>query len=88
MLDNGNRITCEIKLLDRGRLKIGTHALDTVTVYWERVVAVASPRLFEVEVESGSRDFGALEELAPGRVRVAPPGGRRRRARRWWRSCT
>ena len=75
MLDNGNRITCEIKSMDRGRLKIGTDALDTVTVYWERVVAVASPRLFEVEVENGSRYFGALEEVAPGRVRVAPPGG-------------
>ena len=61
VLDNGNRITCEIKSLDRGRLKIGTDALETVTVYWQRVVAVASPRLFEVEVESGSRYFGALE---------------------------
>ncbi len=38
-------------------------------------MAVASPRLFDVEVESGSRYFGALEEVAPGRVRVVPPGG-------------
>jgi putative salt-induced outer membrane protein YdiY len=74
VLDNGNRITCEIKSLDRGRLRIGTDALDTVTVYWERVVAVASPRLFEVEIDDGARYFGALEEAAPGRVRVVPPG--------------
>jgi hypothetical protein len=75
VLDNGNRITCEIKSLDRGRLKIGTDALETVTVYWERVVAVASPRLFEVEIANGARYFGSLAEVAPGQVRVVPPGG-------------
>jgi putative salt-induced outer membrane protein YdiY len=74
VLDNGNRITCEIKSLDRGRLRIGTDALETVTVYWQRVVAVASPRLFEVEIDDGARYFGALQEAAPGRVRVAAPG--------------
>jgi putative salt-induced outer membrane protein YdiY len=71
-IEQGNRLTCEIKGLDRGRLTIGTDALDTVYVYWDRVEGLASPRVFEVELEDGRRYYGSLDVVAPRRLRVGP----------------
>lgn len=75
VLGNGNELTCEIKGLTRGRLSIGTDALDTVSVYWEQVLRLASPRTFEVETRNGSRHFGRLEDVAERRIRVTPATG-------------
>ncbi len=74
VLSNGDRLTCEIKSLKRGRLSIGTNALDTVSVYWNQVERMASTRTFEVETSTGDRYYGALEDVAPRRIRVAPAG--------------
>jgi hypothetical protein len=71
---NGDRITCEIKNLDRGTLEISTDPLGTVNVHWGEVAEVESPRLFEVEVSSGFEYFGSLRPAAPGQVAVADGG--------------
>jgi putative salt-induced outer membrane protein YdiY len=71
---NGDRVTCEVKTLERGALKISTDPLGTVNVHWGEVVAVASPREFEVQVSSGDRYFGVLQSAAPGQVIVSSPG--------------
>ena len=57
---NGDRITCEIKKLDRGTLKVSTDPLGTVNVHWGEVAAMASPREFEVQVSSGDQYFGVI----------------------------
>src|SRR5688572_19425042 len=67
---NGDRVTCEIKRLDRGTLEISTDPLGTVTVHWGEVTAVASPREFDVQVSSGVQYYGALRPAAPGQVIV------------------
>lgn len=59
-IEKGDRLTCEIKGLERGRLTISTDPLDTVSVYWDRIELLASPRVFEVELSDGQRYFGAL----------------------------
>ncbi len=60
---NGDRLTCKVKALDRGRLKVETDHMGTVYVDWKHVASVEAPRTFEVEVENGEVYYG---ELAPG----------------------
>jgi hypothetical protein len=66
VLGNGNRITCEIKRMDRARLTLSTDAMDTVTVHWDHVAQLVSPRTFEVETSSGATHYGTLA-AAPAR---------------------
>ncbi len=60
-LDNGDDITCEIKELQRGRLRCKTDAMGTVYIKWERIVHIKTDKTFEVEMESGQRYFGSIE---------------------------
>jgi hypothetical protein len=59
-LKNGDRITCEIKKLERGVLEVSTDAAGTLSIHWGDVASLESPREFEVEVESGNRSYGTL----------------------------
>ena len=63
-LKNGDRLTCEIKKLHQGRLTISTDSLDTVSVFWQDVAAVTSPREFEITLDSGDKYDGALGPAA------------------------
>ena len=72
---NGDRITCEIKKLDRGTLEISTDPLGTVKVHWGEVAALASPREFEVQVSSGFQYYGALQAGAAGGEVMVAGGG-------------
>lgn len=74
MLVNGDRMTCEIKELARGRLSVKTDALDTVRVYWGQVDGLSTPRVFEIQTSSGDRLFGTLDYVSPRRIRVTPAG--------------
>jgi hypothetical protein len=71
---NGDRLTCEIKNLDRGTLEISTDPLGSVNVHWGEVTAVESPRAFEVQVSSGFEYYGTMRPAAGGRVAVADGG--------------
>ena len=68
---NGDRITCEIKKLERGTLQISTDPLGTVSVHWGEVVAVTSPRQFDLQVATGYQYYGTLRAGASGEVIVA-----------------
>jgi hypothetical protein len=72
---NGDRITCEIKKLDRGALEISTDPLGTVSVHWGEVTTLASPREFEVQVAAGFQYYGTLRPASAGEVAVADDGG-------------
>jgi hypothetical protein len=74
-LTNGNTLTCEIKLLDRGRLQASTDALGTVNVEWDEVASVTSTRTFRVETASGRREFGQLATSQPGQLDVVTVAG-------------
>ncbi len=60
VLANGDRITGEIKALDRGRLTYSTDDMKTIYIDWVKIVRVESPNLFEIETEGFKRLFGSL----------------------------
>jgi len=74
-LKNGDRITCEIKGLDRSVLSISTDPLGKASVHWGEVADLASPRQFDVQLKSGEHYFGSLLASPPGRMVLGSGGG-------------
>jgi len=71
-LDNGDKITCEIKELERGRLRCKTDALGTIYIKWEHIRDIETDKTLEVEMESGQRYFGSLKNgETPAEMTVA-----------------
>ena len=68
-MKNGDRLTCEIKLLNAGSLDIKLDYVDgTISVEWSEVERLDSKRLFLVTLENGTVYSGRLSiaETAPG----------------------
>jgi hypothetical protein len=61
-IDNGDRITGEIVKLERGILEYKTDNLSTLRVKWEYVVRISSIQQFDIELESGARYIGTIEQ--------------------------
>ena len=59
-LINGDRITCEIKKLDRGKLTVKTDGLGTISIEWDDIQHITSPSSFNVELATGERTFGSF----------------------------
>lgn len=60
---NGDRLTVEIKSLERGKLKVGTTGMGTIEIEWDKIDSVESNYFYEVELQSGVRFYGALTRL-------------------------
>jgi hypothetical protein len=76
VLRNGDRLTGEVKELDRGTLAFETDDLGTVAVEWDNVASVAAAATFEVEDLAGGQYFGALAPGdAEGRINVVSAAG-------------
>jgi hypothetical protein len=69
-LANGDRITCEIKKLDRGKLTVKTDGLGTIAIEWDDIQQITSATRFDVELANGQRTFGSLGRGAPRSVDV------------------
>src|SRR6187399_2641939 len=63
-LKNGDRITCEIKRLDRGKLTVKTDGLGTIAIEWDDIQFVTSKARYEIELQSGDRILGTLVRAA------------------------
>jgi hypothetical protein len=83
-MNNGDRLTCEIKGLDSGTLYVGLdYVAGTISVNWSKVNHIESTQSFIVKTEKGSVYSGMLnttEMAAKGRpmeIRVSetPEGG-------------
>jgi hypothetical protein len=74
-LVNGDTLTCEIKLLDRGRLQVSTDHLGTVNIEWDKVSEVSAKRVFRVETASGLRLLGQLATTTAGHVDIVEASG-------------
>lgn len=75
-LENGDVITCEIKSLERGRLRVSTDSMGTVQVEWSEVVAATSEQRLLLETVSGQRFFGPLVVSEdPQTIRVQTASG-------------
>ncbi len=76
VLTNGDRITGEIKKLERGRLEYNTDDVGRLFIDWTKVAKVSSRQRFDVELKDGSRFFGTLLEAPePGWVIVLADQG-------------
>ena len=75
VLQNGDRITCEILSLTRGKLSVKTDAMSTISIKWIEVEAIASPVPYEVELDSGRRLLGSLVESTGKMLRVKTSAG-------------
>ena len=60
-LQNGDRITGEIRKLERGRLEYKTDDMKTLEVEWLKIDFVQSIHMFDVESVSGRRYQGTLD---------------------------
>lgn len=75
VLVNGDTLTCEVKLLDRGRLQVSTDHLGTVDIEWDKVASVTANRIFRVETATGLRLLGRLATSEPARLDVVQETG-------------
>lgn len=59
-LRNGDRLTAEIKRLERGRLKLSTDSMGTIYVEWKDIARLTSKEIYIVELLDGERVQGTL----------------------------
>jgi len=67
-LTNGDRVTCEVKTLERGRLTIKTESMGTLTVEWDAVDRIVTDKTLEISLSNGRRVFGELADSGESRV--------------------
>jgi hypothetical protein len=59
-LRNGDRITCEIRKLERGKLTVKTDGIGTLGIEWDDIDRVSSAATYDIELASGDHVFGSL----------------------------
>lgn len=57
---NGDRLTGEVKSLERGKLRFNTDATGTISIEWDDVASLESKQNIQVETENGERHLGHL----------------------------
>ena len=57
---NGDRLTGEVKSLERGKLRFKTAATDTISIEWDDVASLKSNQNIQVETQEGDRFLGHL----------------------------
>ena len=74
ILQNGDRITGEIKKLEAGLLKYSTDDMDNVYIEWEKIHHIKSTHRFEIIDIHGVRRYSSMDSTAtPGEVVVRTP---------------
>ena len=69
---NGERLTGEVKGLERGILSYSTDFMGTIDIEWDKVAQLRSDQLFEIEMLDGTRavarpaEFGETGTLLIG----------------------
>ena len=75
-LKNGDRITGEIKVLDRGILQLGTNDIGTIKVEWEDIDSLVSRYQFRIEDRDGAKYIGTLALTTADLLQVTETGAR------------
>ena len=77
ILHNGDRITGEIRKLERGRLEYKTDDIRTLEVEWLKIEFIQSIHVFDVESISGRRYQGSIDKAEEkGQMIVNTEGAR------------
>ena len=71
---NGDKLTGEIKSLQRGRLNFNTDATGTISIEWAEISHIESLQNIQVETSTGTRFFGHLEPTEEDGVVVINTG--------------
>ena len=79
-LANGDRVTCEIQKLDRGKLTVKTDGIGTISIEWNDVARVTSAASYDVELESGARATGSIARGDAGTLDLVSASGTQRLA--------
>ncbi len=75
LLFNGDRVTCEIRSYDDGRLQVKTDIASDIAIKWNKIVSITSDKRFEVETTDGAVHYGTLApSTPPGRLVVVEDG--------------
>ena len=75
-IKNGDRITGEIKEMQRGEMRIDTAASGEIRVKWDHIVRIESDKHIQFETIDGSIYSGSLADAAEEHgLRVKEPGG-------------
>lgn len=61
ILNNGDRITGEIKKLERGKLEYKTDDISTIYIDWAKIDFISSVNQFDIELDTGVRYIGSIE---------------------------
>jgi len=78
ILRNGDKLTGEIRKLDRGMLEFKPDRMSVILIDWVRVVFLSTEYQFDLELESGERHIGTLEKAEEeGKLVVVSDGGRK-----------
>jgi hypothetical protein len=72
-LANGDRLTGEVKSLDRGRLEFSTDDAGTLYLEWDKLVSVVATRQVEVVTNDGRRFLGSLSRADARWISVVGP---------------
>ena len=73
---NGDRLTGEVKSLERGKLRFKTAATDTISIEWDDVARLTSDQNIQLETENGDRYLGHLTDAtAERRIAMATRSG-------------
>jgi len=62
VLRNGDRITCEVKELLYGQLKIKTDDIGTIYIEWDKIASLTTTQHLQVDLTDGGRLFGRAPE--------------------------
>ncbi len=72
---NGDRLTGEIKGLDKGKLELSTNSAGTVAIEWDEIASVTTRQYLDVETSGGVRYFGRSPQgEEAGTMRVVVEG--------------
>jgi len=69
-MTNGDRLTCEVRGLDRGKLTAKVSGMGTLSIEWNRVSRLVSPATYQVELSSGRRLVGSIESPSAARLSI------------------
>lgn len=75
VLVNGDRITGEVKKLERGLLTLKTDALGTVEIEWPKIARIQTRQLLEIEGLDRTRHVGRLVDSGDGELLMEMDGG-------------
>jgi hypothetical protein len=65
LFKNGDRLTGEVKSLERGKLTFKTDATGTISIEWNKVASVQTDQYLQVELSDGRRTFGRASQAQP-----------------------